>query len=258
MKKSISIFLITVLLVSSTSSVSIAKAKNEKHKHKNQHSYSNISVDNNFIKKVFNIGDKEIRYFKDFNIGTEELSLILYLYSISNKDITTTDINFIVENKDNLPRLTWYLGLPPIIFEDGIITLRHPKLDRTLPPLGQKVYKNSRKGPVKEKIDIDDNKYEYEYDSKPARIKEKIEIKADKYEYKYENKRLGIEEKLEVKYPSYKYEYHYKNERTGENIKKEGRGYPLSPRYFYQKLKDKKERESNFNVSIRIDINLSR
>ncbi|PRX28658.1 hypothetical protein BX659_11286 [Orenia metallireducens] len=256
MKKKLSIFLIAILMTSSITTVSIAKPKKTKHNQQKQHSNSKISIDNNLMKRIFNIEDKEINYFKKFNIGTEELSLILYLYSLSNKTITANDIDFIVENKDNMARLTWYLGLPPIIFEDGIITLRHPKLDRSLPPLGQRVYQNRRKGPIKEKIDIDDNKYEYEYDNKPAKIKEKIEIKSDKYEYKYQNRRLGIEEKLEVKYPSYKYEYHYKNTRTGENIKKEGRGYPLNPKYFYQKLKDKKEEQSNFNVSIRININL--
>jgi len=254
MKKSISIFLTAILLVSSITSISMAKPKKEKFKHQKKQSYTHNSVDNNLMKRIFNIGDKEINYFKNLNISREELGLILYLYSLSNKEITANDIDFIVKNKDNMARLTWYLGLPPIIFEDGIITLHHPKLDRTLPPLGQRVYQNKRKGPIKEKIDIDDKKYEY--DNKPAKIKEKIEIKSDKYEYKYQNRRLGIEEKLEVKYPSYKYEYHYKNTRTGENIKKEGRGYPLNPKYFYQRLKDKKEEESNFNVSIRININL--
>ncbi|SJZ52824.1 hypothetical protein [Selenihalanaerobacter shriftii] len=270
MKRKVSLLLIILLIMTLMSSIVIAKPKkgkfkqgkfkhgkkkSKKHAKKDYHDNSNST---DFVKNVFNIEDQKIRYFKKFDLKPEELSFILYLHSMSNRPVTDKEVNFIISNKNNWGRVTWHFGLPPIMFEEEILTFRHPMQTRSrlYLPLGKTGHKSRHRGFIKEKLNVDYNKYEYKYENKRAKIKEKIEIKLDKYEYKYENRRSGIKEKLEVKYPSYKYEYHYINRMTGKNIKQEGIGRPINPRIFYKNLRNKKDEDSNFHLSININIDL--
>lgn len=254
--KKITLCLVILLVILAFTSVTMAKPKKPKHKHKKKHPHSS-SENKEVMEEVFNIKKEKLKHFNNFNLEPEELSLVFYLHSVSNRPIGNKEIQFILKHKEDWSKITWYFGLPPIMFEDEIITFRHPPTSRQLfLPVEKKRYEATRRGVVEEKLEVKHNKYEYTYRNKRSKIKEKIEIKHNKYNYHYTNKRLGIKETLQVKYPSYRYTYHYKNKRTGERIKKRGRGRPLSPKIFYHKLRKRRQQEAEFHLSVRININL--
>ncbi len=251
MKKNITIFLASLLLVSLLSPVTMAKPK--KKFNKNPRRKSNYSIHNNeYLTSVFNISRYNLDQLKKFNFTDKELSLVLYLHSISEKEISNLELNFINNNKSHWDRITWTFGVPPIIFENGFKSFKHPQIKRLSPPANNR----KKKEWVKERIEESYNKYKYNYEDKRLKIKESVEITANKYEYSYNNRCLGIKEKLEIHYPSYRYEYSYKDRRTRENIKRRGWGKSLKPVTFYQLIKEKKKEEKNFNFSVKININL--
>ncbi|TDX52343.1 hypothetical protein [Orenia marismortui] len=258
-KRLLSLLVIPILITSLFSSATLAKKhkgkkfKNKGHKKK----FYSKDKDTKFLTDNFKVEQEKIDYFSRLGLSSEEMSLVFYLYSASNRPITKSEISFIVKNKADWSKLAWYFGVPPIILEDGILRFKHSSHSRLSLPLGRENYSRERRGRFNEKISSKKNKYEYTYEDKRLAIQEKIEIKKNKYEYKYENKHLGIIERLEVKYPANKYEYFYYNRNTGERIKKSGRGKPFNPSYFYSKLKEEKEeKDNNINFSVNIDIEL--
>ncbi len=149
--------------------------------------------------------------------------------------------------------LAWYFGLPPILPERNVFVLRRPWRQRVMPPISEREYKYERKGEIEEKIEFKRDKYEYKYAQKQMGIEEKLEIKRDKYEYKYSDRQY--EEKLEVKFPSNRYEYHFKNKYSGEEIKDEGIGRPVTPNILYQELRQVEQKNPRFHLSVRINLN---
>lgn len=249
--KKLSIFLIIIMVIS-YSGIATAKSNKNKPLHK-----KNITVHNQLLTKAYNIDQDQLNFFAKFNLTNQELSLVFYLYANSNRTVTESDIDFIITNKDNWPKLSWYFGLPPILMESEIIYFHRHQHSRIQPPITNEKYEKKRTNEYEEeKLEIKPGKYEYFYKNTRLGLEEKVEIKKNKYSYYYQDK--YITEKLEVKYPSYHYEYYYKNHNTGVEIKKEGIGQPLNPDVFYQNLEKKIETNPDFHFSldIKIDINL--
>lgn len=209
------------------------------------------SVDVEFLMDIFEVKPSEADYLSRFELGTEELSFILYLYSASGRPVSKEGIDFIVRSNQDWGQLSFYFGLPPILLEDDVLVFRRPWRPRLVPPAGQSEYKKEVKGDYEEKLEIKKNKYEYKYENKRLGITEKVEIKKNKYSYYYKDR--TCQEKLEVKYPSNKYEYYYKDFRTGEEIKRKGKGRPVNPDIFYGQIKEKEKVEPGFHFTIEIE-----
>jgi len=223
---------------------------------------SDLDVD--FFIKLFNIQKDKIDYFAKFDISNDNLSTMLYLYSNADRELDRNQFEHIVNDNYNWRELSIYFGLPPVLFDDEVIRLRRPNRYRMQVPLGKKHYSNRYKtNSVEEKVDLNPGKYEYYYKNKLNDIEEKIEVKQNKYEYYYKNNYM--EEKLSVHMVTNKYEYEYKNSRTGERIKKEGRGKPISSERLYNRLRkeyndkyddqneteEKKDNKIQFNFQIK-------
>ena len=203
---------------------------------------SDLDVD--FFIKLFNIQKDKIDYFAKFDISNDNLSTMLYLYSNADRELDRNQFEHIVNDNYNWRELSIYFGLPPVLFDDEVIRLRRPNRYRMQVPLDKKHYKNRYKtNSVEERVDLNPGNYEYYYKNKLNDIEEKIEVKQNKYEYYYKNNYM--EEKLSVHMVTNKYEYEYINSRTGERIKKEGRGKPISSERLYKRLREEYNNKYN-------------
>ncbi|MEJ6949469.1 hypothetical protein [Natronospora cellulosivora (SeqCode)] len=242
-KLSIKIGLILAILTISTFSLQTVQAQN--------------SIE--FYLNLFNITQNQYDYIAELNLSNKDLSFVLYLYSNSDRSINEDDLEFIKNHRNNLSQLSLYFGMPPIIFEDGLIELhnQNPGRRRLLPTSNRRNFEEKHTGRYEEEIiRRRGNTYTYTYKNSRYNITEKIESKNNKYEYYYSDS--NVTEKLKVIFANNKYEYYFKNHRSGEVIRKEGRGQRLDPKTFYKELeqkqiKEEQEKESGFNFNFGFD-----
>ncbi|MGM0602554.1 MAG: hypothetical protein ACQESS_04510 [Bacillota bacterium] len=232
--------------------------------------------DKELLVKVFkNLDTDELDYMARLGLNSEDISLILYYYSSTGRELDRDDLDRLSRHRNRLDDFHVYFGMPPILFEDDIVRFRHPYRERHFPPLDVKKY--DKRYDFKhgyEKVEVRGNNYKYYYRNKKYNIEEKIEVKNKKYEFQYKDRNMI--EMMEVNYANYKYHYYYKNLRTGKTIKKEGRGRPLNRDSFYRELKenyrdkdyyddddddydddydDDKDGDSHFQFEVKIDLN---
>ena len=212
-----------------------------------------LAVDVDFLAVTFNMDRAAVIRLSRYGLDTRELTLVLYLHALVGRPITEADLRFIAAERD-WARLAWYYGLPPVIFEDGLLLLRRPVRARMHPPLGRREYRGRHKGFYEEKLEIRPDRYEYTYRNKRLGVEEKLEITLDKYEYKYEDR--VIEERLRVDLRTYRYEYRYENRRTGQDVKQSGIGRPLTPELLYRQVYRERERTPGFRLTVRFNLEL--
>ncbi|MGE5557809.1 MAG: hypothetical protein ACM3WV_04275 [Bacillota bacterium] len=133
-----------------------------------------------------------------YNLTREELSLALYLYSVSGRTLTHGEIQMIAEQRMTWFELAWRLGVPrlssmTIFLSSGVRGIP----GSCLPWVDVNMTASAGGGEYKEKISLKRHKYEYRYEDKRRGIEEKLEITGDTYEYEYKTR--FIQEKLKVK-----------------------------------------------------------
>lgn len=194
--------------------------------------------DKELLVRVFkNLDTDELDYMARLGLDSEDISLILYYYSSTGRELNRDDLDRLSHHRNKLDDFYVYFGMPPILFEDDIVRFRHPYRERNFPPLNVKKY--DKRYDFKhgyEKVEVRGNNYKYYYRNKKYNIEEKIEVKNKKYEFQYKDRNMI--EMMEVNYANYKYHYYYKNLRTGRTIKREGKGRPLNKDSFYRELKE--------------------
>lgn len=253
MKKFLSVILILLCIVSGIAFPTFSKPGKGNSKHTSPPPPT-PSQDAQLFFRVYGMDQTRINYFTRFNFSSDELSLVLYLYSVSGRPVNESELIYIQRNRNNWPLLTWRFGLPPIMMEEGIFRFRHPMQVRHYPPIDKEEYNYAVKGKWEEKVEVKKDKYEYHYKNKSLGMEEKLEVTRDKYEYRYKDR--TCEETLEIKYPSYRYKYRYKDHRNRTEIKKEGIGSPITPVYFYQRLKQEQKGQPELHFGIQINIKL--
>lgn len=195
--------------------------------------------DKNLLIRVFkDVKSEDVEYMAKLGLDSQDISLILYYYSNSDKKLDKDELDRLVRNRERINDFHRYFGMPSIIFDDDLVKFRHPKRERHFPPLNTKKY--DKKYEFKngtEIIKVRGNNYDYKYNNKRTGVEEKIEIKNQKYEYYYRDRNMT--EKLEVHHANKKYSYYYKNFNTGRIIKKEGNGRRADKYNVYQELKEK-------------------
>ncbi|NLG83894.1 MAG: hypothetical protein GX493_04640 [Firmicutes bacterium] len=210
-------------------------------------------VDVDFLAVTFNVDRAAVIRLSRYGLDTRELTLVLYLHAVVGRPLTEADLRFIAAER-NWARLAWYYGLPPVVFEDGLLILRRPWRARVHPPLGRKEYRHRYKGLYEETLEIRPGRYEYTYRNKRLGVEERLEITHDKYEYKYKDR--FIEERLRVDLRTYRYEYSYENRRTGEDVRRSGLGRPLTPELLYRQVYRERERTPGFRLTVKFNLAL--
>lgn len=191
-----------------------------------------------FVRVFKDVESEDVEYMARLGLDSEDISLILYYYSNSDKRLDRDDLDKLVRNRERISEFHRYYGLPPIIFGDELVRFRHPARERHFPPLNTNKYDKKYKfDGGTEIIKVRGQNYDYKYNNRHTGVEEKIEIKNQKYEYYYKSNNMV--EKLSVHHANNKYEYYYKNFNTGRTIKKEGRGRRADKRAVYEELKEK-------------------
>ncbi len=232
-----------------------------------------------FIRVFKDVDSDDLDYMAKLGLNSRDISLVLYYYSNSGKELDEEELRNIALTRERLRDFHRYFGLPYIIFDDELIRFRHPRRDRHYPPFDVNKYdKKFEFEGGSEKIKVRGPNYEYKYNNKFTGVEEKIEIKKQKYEYYYKDDNMI--EMLDVHYANNKYSYYYKNLNSSRTIKKEGRGRIAERDLIYEELKeryyeledqteDKKDHkkdnddktkddaDNDSNISFKIEINLS-
>lgn len=245
----ITVFLL-ILMVSMTT---LAKPKTKK-KAPAQPSKATTKVDVDFLARVFKVSREEVATYSRYELSTEELGLVFYLYSVAGRPFSEAELAIIIRQKIGWLELAWRFGLPPLIPEEGVFYFQRPWRPRILPPLEKKEYHQITQGEYEEVIEVKPNKYEYTYAHKRLGITEKLKVSRAKYEYSYEDQRL--KETLRINLHNYKYEYEFKDLGSGKEIKRKGIGRPLTPEDLYRQLRQEQAKDPQFSLSIRINIRL--
>lgn len=191
-----------------------------------------------FVRVFKDVDSDDLDYMARLGLNSRDISLVLYYYSNSGKELNEDDLREIARKRERLRDFHRYFGMPHIIFDDDLIRFRHPRRDRHYPPLD--VNKYDRKFEFRggtEKIKIRGNNYDYKYNNRYTGVEEKIEIKKQKYEYYYKDENMI--EMLDVHYVTNKYSYYYKNLNNGRTIKREGRGRIANKDLIYEELKER-------------------
>jgi len=177
---------------------------------------------------------EDLEYMDSLGFNNKDISLILYYYSNSGQKLDYDKLRNIAKRKDELEDYSHNFWLPKIIFDDSLIRLRRPKRSRLLPPLDTKNYSKSReyRGGL-ERIQVSSS-YLYSYFNNSKKIEEVIEIESQKYYYNYSDENMV--EKLNIDYTSNIYSYYYKNKKTGKIIEKEAKGRKLTREIVYNEL----------------------
>ena len=191
-----------------------------------------------FVRVFKDVESEDVEYMARLGLDSEDISLILYYYSNSDKKLDRNELDKLVRNRERISEFHKYYGLPPIIFGDELVRFRHPARKRHFPPLDTHKYDKKYKfNGGTEIIKVRGPNYNYKYNNRHTGVEEKIEIKKQKYEYYYKSNNMV--EKLSVHHANNKYEYYYKNFNTGRTIKKSGRGRRANKKAVYEELRER-------------------
>ncbi len=202
-----------------------------------------LAIDEAFFANTFGVGESELNYFDKRDIDDEDLATILYLYSNSNRTLTKEKFEFIMRNEYKWSELAVKLGMPPVMFKDGVLKLMRPDTggDRLEADIQKSrfganyITDDDRPFGVYDRIKYNNDKFVSNFSNRKAGASERIDIGKNWYRFNYRS--MSSQEMLKINRNTNKYEYHYINMDTGEEIMQSGKAISLDADLLYTNLK---------------------